>query len=87
MDDENALDPTKDWVREHLHRYVATDGANGHEWRGADAAAHHPRAAERQPAAHAPHLRALGQDYVVVGSQAAGRGTRGGSTTSSPIRR
>ena len=34
-DEERPLDPTKDWVREHLHRYVATDGANGHEWRGA----------------------------------------------------
>ena len=22
-------------MREHLHRYVATDGGNGHEWRGA----------------------------------------------------
>ena len=32
-DDERPLDPTIGWVREHLHRYVATDGANGHEWK------------------------------------------------------
>lgn len=31
--DEQPLDPTTGWVREHLHRYVATDGANGHEWK------------------------------------------------------
>ena len=23
-----------DWVKEHLERYVRTDGADGHEWRG-----------------------------------------------------
>ena len=33
-DGERPLDPTTGWVREHLHRYVATDGENGHEWRG-----------------------------------------------------
>jgi deazaflavin-dependent oxidoreductase (nitroreductase family) len=31
--DERPLDPTTDWVREHLHRYVATDGTDGHEWK------------------------------------------------------
>jgi deazaflavin-dependent oxidoreductase (nitroreductase family) len=31
--DEIPLAPTTGWVREHLHRYVATDGENGHEWR------------------------------------------------------
>jgi deazaflavin-dependent oxidoreductase (nitroreductase family) len=31
--DERPLDPRTDWVREHLHRYVATDGADGHEWK------------------------------------------------------
>ncbi len=30
---EQPLDPRTGWVREHLHRYVATDGADGHEWR------------------------------------------------------
>ncbi len=27
------LDPTSEWARDHVHRYVATDGANGHEWK------------------------------------------------------
>ena len=31
--DETPIDPRIDWVREHLHRYVATDGADGHEWK------------------------------------------------------
>jgi F420H(2)-dependent quinone reductase len=31
--DEEPLEPTIGWVREHLRRYVATDGADGHEWR------------------------------------------------------
>ena len=31
--DEEPLEPRTDWVRKHLHRYVATDGADGHEWR------------------------------------------------------
>ena len=30
---ERPTDPNIGWVRDHLHRYVATDGANGHEWR------------------------------------------------------
>jgi deazaflavin-dependent oxidoreductase (nitroreductase family) len=30
---ERPTDPRADWVRDHLHRYVATDGADGHEWR------------------------------------------------------
>jgi deazaflavin-dependent oxidoreductase (nitroreductase family) len=32
-DDERPTDPRAGWVRDHLHRYVATDGDDGHEWR------------------------------------------------------
>jgi deazaflavin-dependent oxidoreductase (nitroreductase family) len=32
--DEQPTDPRTGWVRDHLHRYVATDGSDGHEWRG-----------------------------------------------------
>ena len=31
--DEQPTDPQAGWVRDHLHRYVATDGTDGHEWR------------------------------------------------------
>lgn len=31
--DEQPTDPQADWVRDHLHRYVATDGTDGHDWR------------------------------------------------------
>lgn len=30
---EQPLDPRTGWVAEHLRRYVASDGADGHEWR------------------------------------------------------
>lgn len=33
-DTDEPTDPTTDWVAEHLRRYVASDGADGHEWRG-----------------------------------------------------
>ena len=33
MSDEIPLAPRREWVRDHLHRYVATDGENGHEWK------------------------------------------------------
>src|SRR5918994_4172558 len=29
---EEPLEPRTGWVRDHLRRYVATDGAEGHEW-------------------------------------------------------
>jgi deazaflavin-dependent oxidoreductase (nitroreductase family) len=31
----DVLDSPTGWVNEHIQRYVASDGANGHEWRGA----------------------------------------------------
>ena len=31
---EEPLDSARDWVAEHARRYVATDGADGHLWRG-----------------------------------------------------
>ena len=46
-------------MREHLHRYVATDGENGHEWRGVPTLLLTTRGpAQRQPAAHPADLRA-----------------------------
>jgi deazaflavin-dependent oxidoreductase (nitroreductase family) len=32
--DEEVLDNAQDWVAEHTRRYVASDGADGHMWRG-----------------------------------------------------
>jgi deazaflavin-dependent oxidoreductase (nitroreductase family) len=31
---EEPLPPTTDWVAEHTARYLASDGADGHLWRG-----------------------------------------------------
>jgi deazaflavin-dependent oxidoreductase (nitroreductase family) len=33
--DDEPLESTADWVREHVARYVETDGADGHDWKGA----------------------------------------------------
>ncbi len=33
-DEEKVHDSPSSWVAEHIERYVASDGANGHEWRG-----------------------------------------------------
>jgi deazaflavin-dependent oxidoreductase (nitroreductase family) len=30
---EEVLDSPEGWVARHIRRYVASDGANGHEWR------------------------------------------------------
>ncbi|HVA26155.1 MAG TPA: nitroreductase family deazaflavin-dependent oxidoreductase [Chloroflexota bacterium] len=32
--DEEPVDSASDWVAEHTRRYVETDGAEGHLWRG-----------------------------------------------------
>ena len=31
---EVVVDSPTEWVAEHIHRYVESDGAEGHEWRG-----------------------------------------------------
>jgi len=32
--DETPIDNPADWVADHLKRYIATNGEDGHEWRG-----------------------------------------------------
>ena len=34
MSEEPVIDSPRDWVAEHIQRYVQTDGADGHLWRG-----------------------------------------------------
>ena len=77
-DEERPLDPTTGWVREHLHRYVATDGENGHEWRGA------PTLLLTTRGRRSGHLRRTpliygrsGEDYVVVASKGGSLGHPG----------
>jgi deazaflavin-dependent oxidoreductase (nitroreductase family) len=31
---EEVVDSPKGWVNEHIHRYIESDGENGHRWRG-----------------------------------------------------
>jgi deazaflavin-dependent oxidoreductase (nitroreductase family) len=33
-DTEQVYDSPKDWVRDHIEDYVASDGRKGHRWRG-----------------------------------------------------
>jgi deazaflavin-dependent oxidoreductase (nitroreductase family) len=35
MSDETVLDSPTDFVAEHVRRYLASDGADGYDWRGA----------------------------------------------------
>jgi deazaflavin-dependent oxidoreductase (nitroreductase family) len=32
---QEPTDSPRDWVAEHAQRYLATDGADGHDWKGA----------------------------------------------------
>jgi len=32
--EQTVVDSPTEWVAEHINRYVASDGAEGHEWRG-----------------------------------------------------
>ncbi len=69
-DGERPLDPTTGWVREHLHRYVATDGENGHEWRGAPTLLLTTRGRRSGDLRRTPLIYGrAGQDYVLVASQ------------------
>jgi deazaflavin-dependent oxidoreductase (nitroreductase family) len=69
-DGERPLDPTTGWVREHLHRYVATDGENGHEWRGVPTLLLTTRGRRSGNLRRTPLIYGrAGQDYVVVASQ------------------
>jgi|SRR5581483_7131647 len=31
---ENPRDPKTDWARDHVHRYVESNGDDGHDWNG-----------------------------------------------------
>ena len=69
MDDERPLDPTTGWVREHLHRYVATDGENGHEWRGVQTLLLTTRGRKSGSLRRTPLIYGRsGEDYVIVAS-------------------
>jgi deazaflavin-dependent oxidoreductase (nitroreductase family) len=57
-------------VREHLHRYVATDGENGHEWRGAPTLLVTTRGRRSGNLRRTPLIYGRsGEDYVVVASK------------------
>ena len=64
------LDPTTDWVAEHLRRYVATDGADGHEWRGVPTLLLTTRGRKSGKLRRTPLIYGRdGDDYVVVASK------------------
>jgi deazaflavin-dependent oxidoreductase (nitroreductase family) len=77
-DGERPLDPTTGWVREHLHRYVATDGENGHEWRGAPTLLLTTRGRRSGNLRRTPLIYGRsGEDYVVVASKGGSPGHPG----------
>ena len=32
--DEEVINSPTSWVKKHIEEYIATDGAQGHDWRG-----------------------------------------------------
>jgi deazaflavin-dependent oxidoreductase (nitroreductase family) len=68
--EEEILGPTTDWVARHHDRYVATDGADGHTWRGVPTLLLTTRGRRSGALRRTPLIygRANGA-YVVVGSR------------------
>ena len=67
--DETPVDPSEGWVADHVRRYVASGGADGHDWRGVRTLLLTTRgkrsgAARRTALIYGEH----GDDYVVVAS-------------------
>ncbi|MGW0516995.1 nitroreductase family deazaflavin-dependent oxidoreductase [Crossiella sp. NPDC003009] len=64
------IDSPRDWVREHIDRYVATDGAEGHEWNGTTTLLLTTTGRRSgEPRRTALIYQRVGEDYVVVASQ------------------
>lgn len=66
---DNPIDSPGDWQREHIERYVATDGADGHEWQGVYTLLLTTRGRKSGKARRTPLIYGRdGDDYVVVAS-------------------
>lgn len=63
-------DSPVEWVNEHVQRYLSTDGANGHEWRGTNILLL-TTTGRRTGTRHRTALiyRQVGDDHVVVASK------------------
>jgi deazaflavin-dependent oxidoreductase (nitroreductase family) len=63
-------DSPVEWVNEHVQRYVSTDGANGHEWRGTSILLL-TTTGRRTGTRHRTALiyRQVGDGYVIVASK------------------
>lgn len=63
-------DSPVDWVNDHIHQYVSTGGANGHEWHGVSTLLL-TTTGRRTGTRHRTALiyRQVGDDYVIVGSK------------------
>ena len=85
MDEEEVFDSPTGWIAAHIREYVATDGAQGHCWRGVYTlllTTRGKRSGKRRRTA-----LIYGRDgdcYVVVGSVGGRRSTRRGTTTFAP---
>ncbi len=55
-ENQQIIDSPRDLVAEHIRRYVATDGREGHLWRKTPTLLLTTRGAHRQPAPDRAHL-------------------------------
>lgn len=66
---DDPIDPPGSWQREHTERYVATDGADGHQWQGVNTLLLTTRGRKTGKARRTPLIYGRdGDDYLVVAS-------------------
>lgn len=66
---DDPIDPPGGWQRDHTERYVATDGADGHQWRGVNTLLLTTRGRRSGKARRTPLIYGRdGDDYLVVAS-------------------
>ena len=68
---DQPIDSPSGWVKEHIDRYVATDGKDGHEWNGTTATSSCPWRLDDVPAiVAAMHFGGADEIYILGGVQA-----------------
>lgn len=66
---DNPIDPPHGWQREHVERYLASNGADGHLWNGVPTLLLTTRGRRSGKARRTPLIYGRdGEDYVIVAS-------------------
>lgn len=89
MTEPEVVDSPQAWVNDHIRRYVATGGADGHDWKPGVPTLLLTTRGRRSGLRRRTALiyGRAGDAYVVVASQGGAPSTRPGISTSTPTRR